>query len=90
MRDSGLASGLLTAFNHETKAWTGLSFISTSAIRAAMSWGSSVAGVSLSAKEITSTPTDFQYLKKDEFGGRIPIRKSTMENDLRPGPTDRR
>ena len=67
--DSGLASGLLTAFSHETtptselKAWTGLSLISTSAIRAAMSWGSSVAGVFCSAKETTSTPTDFQYPK---------------------------
>ena len=49
--DSGLASGLLTAFNHETKAWTGLSFISTSAIRAALPWGSSVAGVFRSAKD---------------------------------------
>ena len=94
--DSDLASGLLTAFNNETtptselKTWTGLSFISTSVIRAAMSWGSSVAGdkvlpevsspdadVFRSAKETTSTPTDFQYPKKDEFGVQIPIRKSS-------------
>ena len=106
MRDSGLASGLLTAFNNETtptselKAWMGLSFISTSVIRAAMSWGSSVAGdevlpevsspdadVFRSAKETTSTPTNFQYPKKDEFGGQILIRKSRMMNDSRPGPT---
>ena len=94
--ESVLASGILKAFNNETtpiselKAWTGLSFISTSAIRNAMSWGSSVAGdevlpeisspdadVFRSAKETTSTPTDFQYPKKDQFGGQIPIRKSS-------------